>query len=501
MTSLPKATSLTAHADIDMTIHQATIPELRKHAVDPRRSRRFGTDFGLGRYTAPHNENTKPKSPVASGMSSTAISASEPLTDEPTDSDSDSSLYDCAALDFPEPPTIGSPVIRRIRSSPWYHDDDASSVQFCKEYIWRSCRVPSDHYPRSALVTEQSRTRNRALISGGIDVQRTTLELVGEALVGLDMNRTNVVSPTSILGSGNCDPIQEFNSGDLSSSDSLAWSSCPASELLRWSTSHRGTPILPTQPQGLDLPRHFTPETPSTEDGLNAECLRSRPGTGQGMGLLGRLPRIIRKVASMRSDTQTAKDSALCHWQAGQRPIPKARSFRIVVPGMREEKQGDFGEMINLGQHSQNHSRLSSKADTGSAVLFEGAFPHSSPASSESQVRCRVRRQHMSLPLSGTECLSSNAGQRKGGVEATGHPKLLGAAFSHRAIDFDTTREGIPEHPLFRTHRSFIDITPEKITRHDSLAGGAKRGRVKNLLVRAGNGIIGWGKQLKRKNT
>jgi hypothetical protein len=52
---------------------------------------------------------------------------------------------------------------------------------------------------------------------------------------------------------------------------------------------------------------------------------------------------------------------------------------------------------------------------------------------------------------------------------------------------------------IFGTDKSFIDITPKQGTKHERSATATKRARVKKLIARASNGIIGWGRQLTRK--
>jgi len=145
-----------------------TFYEMRNPAVDPRKSRRHGTDFGLGRYaesslTVPDSDHQNP---------SKAISFPVPLStmqdNTAFDGDSVSSLFECSALDFPQPPPIGSPVIRRMRSSPWFSDKACMSEGFSDQESRRPRRsasvlLDSDFrgpcYSVSSSVTQQPTLR------------------------------------------------------------------------------------------------------------------------------------------------------------------------------------------------------------------------------------------------------------------------------------------------------------------------------------------------------
>lgn len=205
-----------------------------------------------------------------------------------------------------------------------------------------------------------------------------------------------------------------------------------------------------------------------------------------------RVPQIIRKVASMsiKSENNTKR---------GQVPdLPKPVSQRLVqqpsMPALDRledsvSKLQQFQEQTML--HPTDHTvraGLGGKGPVGSPVDFPRLPGH---------------RPQTSLPLTS-------------GGSAFIQPRALATPFTHRptrsqpaaiirnghrSVDVATRSERNNKELNVTVDRqrlkSFMDITPEQDTRRSS--GEAQKERVKRLLARASNGVIGWGKSLSKK--
>ena len=495
--------------------------KMRNPAVDPRKSRRHGTDFGLGR----HEESSL--TVLSSDHPSKTIPVSVPLTtmqDDPaTDGDSVSSLFEYA-LEFPEPPPIGSPVIRRMRSSPWFSNKDFMCEDFSNQRSRRPRRSASvlldsnflgPCHSVSSLVTQHPTMRREILHSGGrnfsdivtettdterarlhlspyldLGINDVSLEMVGEALVGLDMNASTPQKPFL---------------------DNPAYSAAPSSEcsipsdLLQWSTSHRSPPLMlaPMSQQrvpGEDTLHYAGYRSSSFRTKTNP--VSSLPSEHQSIRSFGRLPRTIRKVASMKSESRRPNDTN-CIPLGLQEPrtIPKSRSFRSVPPVACEAGNSSHSTTttIDEGQH-QHSDRPFANIDYFSSSQYAQDLKRSfSPISDNSLQHCKGRgAQHMSLPSSGTGILQSEAGQYE--AKVTTPPMALSGPFLYRETCNRQSAKSENDLP-FGKDKSFIDITPKQGTKHERSAAATKRARVKKLIAKASNGIIEWGKQLTRKTS
>ena len=504
-----------------------TCHEMRNPAVDPRKSRRHATDFGLGR----HEESLL--SVLSSDQLSEAIPPSVPLTtmqDNPvTDEDSVSSLFEYA-LEFPQPPPIGSPVIRRMRSSPWFSDKDCMTEDFSNQGSRRPRRSASvlldSHFlgpchSVSSLVTQHPTMRRENLQNGrrnfssivkettdterarlhlspylDLGINDVSLEMVGEALVGLDMNASTTGPQKPFLDNpayGAAPPYeypQASDSGRQLIGSHLDWSI--PSDLLQWSTSHRSQPLMlaPRSQQrvsGEDTLHNAGYRSNSFRTKTNP--VSSLPSEDQSIRSLGRLPRIIRKVASMKSDSRT-------NGLPGSRTIPKSRSFRSIPLVCEAGNNSHSTITTNDGGRHQHSDRSFTNIDYLSSSKHAQELKRSLNGSLEHFKGRGV--QHMSLPSSGLGSLRSEAGQHK--AKLTTPPMALSGPFLYREIcnrQSVKSENGLP----FGTDKSFIDITPKQGTKHKSSATAIKRTRVKNLIARASNGIIGWGRQLTRKTS
>ncbi|KAJ7430856.1 hypothetical protein B0H11DRAFT_899120 [Mycena galericulata] len=101
--------------------------ELRRPPVDPRRSRRYCTDFGFGR-TYPIDEDPLPPPPpfMYHHDNSSSAGSTPQATYAETESDA-SSFYQDLDLEFPQPPA--SPALRRMQSSPLFTPEETNAVR------------------------------------------------------------------------------------------------------------------------------------------------------------------------------------------------------------------------------------------------------------------------------------------------------------------------------------------------------------------------------------
>lgn len=450
--------------------HTAT-PLLRRTLVNPHRSRRYATDFGLGRRP---NAFTRVGTPFEDGSSVASVGSSPSNVEAASDSDDLASLYDCAAADFPEPPPIGSPVIRRMRSSPWF------GAQFMDNNPRALSRghtpgmpIPVGSFGPPILINRVVTTSQQAahpkhfpsFKSGfmnesiqsavGLDLGKeagSSLELVGETLLDLEMNS---LSPLPI---------------DIPSETHVATDN---NELLQWSISHRYHLFSEEQPE---------PTFPQFHEA------RAVPGflgnKRQSDNIQGRLPRIIRKVASMRSDTPRMDLPA--HRTFGQRPVPKSRSFRSILhslePSQTSKNAHDSDKTTFLLRDSRDIS-------TKNAHLPVSLLPDAKLRSKEDQER--VRRHHLSAPFARTSLPNGPAiPMDLSFSESSSSPVGL-----HRSYCSHSPRKRCS--CKLTLSRSFIDITPDEDGRHESKEGKGRE-KVRGFISKAA-GIFRWGKHPKPK--
>lgn len=515
--------------------YKETCHGMRNPTVDPRKSRRHGTDFGLGRY------EESLLTLLNSDHPSKAIPVSVPLTtmqDNPaTDRDSVSSLFEYA-LEFPQPPPIGSPVIRRMRSSPWFSDKGCMSEEFPNQGSRRPRRSASvlldsdflgpcysslvTQHPtmrrevlrsrsgrrnRSDMVNETTNTeRARLHLSPYLDlgISDVGLEMVGEALVGLDMN-TSTMGPQKLFldnpaygAAPSCECSQASDSSRQLAGTHLDWSI--PSDLLQWSTSHR-SPLMLAPMSQQRMPGEDTLHNRSHSFRTKTNPVSSFPSEHQSIRSLGRLPRIIRKVASMRSDSRRPNDShCVPLGLPGPRTIPKSRSFRSIPLVACEAGNNSHSTKTTIDGGPHQHSdRSFANIDYFSSSKHAQGLRCSLSPLNDSFEFCKSRgAQHMSLPSSGFGSLRSEAGQHN--AKVTNPSMELSGPFLYRET---CNRQSAKNENDLRigTDKSFIDITPKRGTKHERSAAATKKARVKKLIARASNGIIEWGRQLTRKTS
>ena len=321
----------------------------------------------------------------------------------PVNSDGMSSVYDCTAFDFPEPPPFGSPIIRRMRSSPWFLNR-GNHV-----HDWREKVQPATPDDLSSHL--------RPSLSRLCTNKKSNLQ-------------ADYKLPSTPTKGPNAEHL-------LAKRDSH-----------RFNANDRGLGIYGASNSTL----RFGTEGPSplkrTDSFPRDEKVTSRRD---------HLPlgRIIRKVASMRSESQKANEPGHGHVR---RSVPKIRSFRSILRAAEEStvpKTYVTRESWNQGKQYPSWTKEQSFATRGTEVE-----------------KARALRQ------------TSNS------EAAVGENKLLDAAPSSRALH-PSLSHGISWKSDFNT--SFIDISPDR--RGPSKHNGKEK--MKSLLSRA-NEIFSW-RRLRRK--
>ncbi|EDR11809.1 uncharacterized protein LACBIDRAFT_324016, partial [Laccaria bicolor S238N-H82] len=456
------------------------IVETRKPIPEVLQSRRYATDFGLGRYDvqpSPLPPVPPPYLPRSSsthrGDSNVSSTGSTPSSQDP-ETDSSLSLYEDFSLEFPQPPPIRSPVLRRMKSSPWLTGQRTKAVE--KHPIQQSanirltssvqrnsqpCFSPSTSDLKYAFIVDFEEMAEGQIHNP--DHKDLDLEMVGEALVGLEMN--SFVSESSIQGI----------SDEVGNSTIAGTVISAGAELLRWSTLHRVTPPLATRTSISPVNRPLTNSQDENTQVSDNSDPRSRP------------PQTIRKVASMR---EQSKDSELTTIIA-HRPLPKIKSLRFIppphwdhTPTSASNKEAKCGTALARPPPGANRRGTLNGAEAERS-LPKTPYPSSTINGATQKLS---HRQHQSVPLAGLGF--SDAALFK--CQAS-RPQPLAAPFSYRP-SLSVTTQGYKEGAL-PTPKSFIDITPERATAPVAL----RKERVKRFIARASNGVKNWSRQFAKK--
>ncbi|KAF8906581.1 hypothetical protein CPB84DRAFT_1770151 [Gymnopilus junonius] len=368
-------------------------------------------------------------------------------TDSVSISDGVPSLCDINAFDFPEPPPIGSPTIRRMRSSPWFmaacHADHNRSLSGSR---WRSIKTENEilqsarnsYSPsiEALLVTDnegklschpgnenpyqpwESNTSNTSCLTDRPGAKVLSGEVRARAGLGLHVN---VPHPAW--------PGRETSDGQI--------------------TTHSSAPCLNSN---RDRYHKSIVCTRISNNYCGAEG-RESPSMPelQGSRSLGPLPRIIRKVASMKSDLQKVNHSDHRVSDNVRRTLPKARSF--------------------LQASGENKDTISRIPPTHEVHI------------TEQSVQDQKTSRHSGL-LAGTALPFKDQG-------LTTHDSRK--ATQDRLTEHFSYKKAFAQHEAM-TSRSFIDFTPDKGER---LNAGAKRERVRNFIAKASNVVLGLGRRKK----
>lgn len=358
--------------------------------------------------------------------SSCTSSAFTAPTSPVVESDGVSSICDHTvnAFDFPEPPPIGSPVIRRMQSSPWFLTaDEADDVLAMPSWRGRTRPATLNNLKHFSRTSPPRPWAAKALeLQGG---SRSSLAPAKSADLGGYSRRCYPLGfPESQTTLGIHDRSQ--TSQTFLDNGGLGLSSRRNSTLVDF----RGVSAVVSQTQA-SVSRNVGDKTEA----------QNNPSA------FGRLPRIIRKVASMRSETQRAPDL-----MPGtiQRPVPNIRSFRSLLRASEE----------------QTPTRAYPKWESWHLNKEHG----SRPGQKASEVSRAKRQSIYRNPLPGeSNFYASNASSRT-------------------LAPFSTCPAGWKND----LNKSFIDISPERGARSKNKARVGK-GKMKSLFSKASQ-IFSWGR-------
>ncbi|PPQ68213.1 hypothetical protein CVT25_015045 [Psilocybe cyanescens] len=451
-----------------------TLPRNKQSRATAHLSWRYGTHFG--------NPNKEPA--IQDIVSTTTFSES--------DSEPDPSVYDISAADFPEPPPIGSPVIRRMRSSPWFLPERGFDKDFSDVQHWR-LRVPVDDL-RSHSRRYDSRQEPPSMFAKEktrIDPFSSTGQSSENILSGRHMASSSRNNGRKVELE-HWERLQSFDINDLSSSDLHPGISTGNISSESGMLSDRTTP----------RPIRFSRDLPSMTD-LNINSDRTDCGHNTISGkqevrplTLGSLPRIIRKVASMRSDGQKGDingggDNFNIPSRSGQKTLPKARSFRSILRTSEGDQAFKRNSHVEGARNIWPSASVPRDIDLGpikpsiNQVQDRGHF--------EETNRQRVWHHHLSSPVTGSGVSGSSDQQfHSKFADDASIPGRLASPFSHRTEQKSTSSQKTlftQERP--KATKSFIDFTPDQGAKSKT---GAKRERMKNIVARASNSFLGWGK-------
>ncbi|KAF5321016.1 hypothetical protein D9619_001825 [Psilocybe cf. subviscida] len=449
-------------------------------------TKRYGMDFGPTKRVFEPPPRVRP---VASNeywaydqepgrISPSADSVSE---------DGASIVYD--SFDFPQPPPIASPLIRRMQSNSWFQDDNGYSQRLSQkqraalglEGIYP--QPPRASHPTSTVTAtdnevnlwHQSRS-STSTISGHFPTDylsrnpysdathdRENLARIGDMLFGENASTW----PDSITASQSDDPRRPF------ASHALAFAQYGPPNI----TLSRSTPVM-------------SPYHTDKANAVSHQAALERPR-------LGRLPRIIRKVASMRSDTQKveqpAEQSKPLPGPVGHRAIPKARSFRSIFRSSEADESQNkipvFGNSSNRLSWVNTNSSLQNKTDpraSASTRLVE----YNNATGGER--KAQFKHQGCYLPSAG-----DNQQQLR--------EKRRSVNYAEPALQHSTLHHHWATGPSAQRYpdagsTSFIDLSSGNRDSRGGAKAGGKRERVKDFFSKTGSGLFWWGNQKKNKN-
>ncbi|KAF8210136.1 hypothetical protein K438DRAFT_1959417 [Mycena galopus ATCC 62051] len=363
--------------------------ELRLPPIDPRKSRRYCTDFGFARNRPP------PPPPMYTHENSSSAGSTPNATYAETDSDASSFYHPLdLELDFPQPPA--SPALRRMQSSPLFTAEETDAVREFLRRRWGTQHTVKTLPPH--LISDES-------------------------------------------------PLSDY-SWDAQSPDAL--------ELAGEQLLQAPQPVPVPVPVPTPAPREswLVHMTPPNLNALSESVAPLRPRAR--CSVLPPNARVLRRAASM-ADPPTP---LLLIETAPPVPVP-ARSLRF--------QDAPLPSLASAGRQKPTH-----------------------------------HRGNLSVPLMGLGVgIPDVARPALGTAFAPAHPRPNAHMGHHRSARSqpDLTRAFGPRaggpNP---DPRSFIDLTPEKVSVQRASSGAhVHRERVKRLLSRASSGFIGWGKALAGK--
>lgn len=291
--------------------------------------------------------------------SSCTSSAFTAPTSPAVESDGVSSICDHTvnAFDFPEPPPIGSPVIRRMQSSPWFLTaDEADDVLGIPS--WRG-RTRLATFTANDLNQLSRTSPPRPWAAKALELQggsRSSLAPAKSADFGAYSRR---YCPLGFPESQTTVGIHDRSQMTFLNNGGLELSSRRNSTLV----DIKGTSAAVCQTQA-----------PVSRNVGDKTGVQSNPSS------FGRLPRVIRKVASMRSETQRAPDLTP---GTIQRPVPKIRSFRSLLRASEEQAPKNVRpKWESWHLNKENSSQLGQKASEVPRAKRQSIYRHPLPGES-----------------------------------------------------------------------------------------------------------------------
>ncbi|KIY44350.1 hypothetical protein FISHEDRAFT_77553 [Fistulina hepatica ATCC 64428] len=425
---------------------KSSVPRARHPPVDPRRTRRFCTDFGLGRDKPVEIMPAVPTLPslvdgfTASGDSETELDS--PSTDfetAPASSDASSIYSGGIEYEFPKPPTalsshdqLEAPSLRRMRSSP-------------------VLRRPSAEHLRDNLASSATnRDHSRCLSRGKVQTYaRTSYDVSNTSIMEEELVTLLRADPLRLIGPPPREQLPATPTARSVSRPVVQRSSCPSSRPPRRdSSSEIITPVRMV---------HLTP--------AERCCVESMPKSRK-------FPHIIRKVASMSLGTPSNDESS---------SAPPVRAPRRLLSARK---------MVG-------HARAQSSVDLRLEASMQKLHGHMFTTFSSQRPRpaCPgmtekpTHRSHGSLPVAGfDDAFAPRPIHRL----VRSQPLLNSTRVACHSSAWTNMQPGYSSMETPRTSadpRSFIELTPDKAPNKTSLSS---KGRVRKMLARASI-VFQWG--------
>ncbi|KAG2015498.1 hypothetical protein CC2G_008766 [Coprinopsis cinerea AmutBmut pab1-1] len=482
---------------------------MRHRSINPRKSRRLATDFGLdaGRGAPPEPPLTlATASPTAFGELTPTISSphSTPLSLSDAYTASDTSSFQGLvgfASEFPQPPSL-SPALRRMQSAPWLKNDETSLASFnttsALSSVGREYQLLVDKasamdmaFPYRASDDIQTLQSDDTSSYGSLALsQRARLrtrgldfEMVGEALIELDMN-----SPRARP------EVQEHMDSRASWAHRSNRKTWTTDDLLQWSVSHRmqARESMDISEISVSSARQDRRPAKSHVDNRRYTLCASRPKEAT----IEKPPKVIRKVASMHDRTKQTDKST-------QRPIQKIKSLRLFPSSSRRDlnRNGETKHRNWLFSRT-SHRQNTSSADYGKTVVRpppnRTPYPSYSAQEIPSITRSRTTyskrsgaQQRDSVWLTGLGFSFTETRSQKDGNASLDDPISFVAQHHGTHLTAAKSHGNLPD--TLDTSESFICITPDK-AKGDKPA--ERKTKVQKLIARVSNGFLGWGRQL-----
>ncbi|KAF5385886.1 hypothetical protein D9615_002472 [Tricholomella constricta] len=413
----------------------ATPQGLRNPPVDPRKTRRYCTDFGLGRDESTPSMLTPP-SPSLPVYDNSSL-ASTPLamyTETETDSDTSSADH-TLEFSFPQPPLIDeseSLRLRRMHSSPMFSSQETDAVKDFLRKRWGAVQVSMS----KGLPTPYDQW---AGVGDFFKDSSQNMDHEGEFNFSLINRVTTESSPQ-----GSRENPQSLTSSLTRDRKLSTPTAFPTSSKLENDASWKRATTAPT----LTRDREFQSEGTSLS--------HTRPSY------------------SAWKETNTAA-------------TPSQRSVQLPFEVSKPLDRLDIS-IEKLKAHDPRAHQINRAAavpwEYQSASKPQPSLPISPPSLASAGRQKPTHRSNISVPLAGLGLADVNNIR-------TGSPKSLGAPFNHRStrshavirVPTNLNQEPMP--------KSFIDITPEQDNQR-----GTSGIRMRKLLARASVGVLEWGKGL-----